>query len=270
MKQQPLSTTRFAVSRGAGLRPKVWILLILAVVIPMRRQLCRHPTLLGIVSHFLDREIIIPLSTPRGVARLVCNLSEDSELLVAEEILRAEHYIVAEEHDLLVDFGAFRGISTLFLADQTKAEQIVAVEPNRENFSVLTRRLKRFLPNSRCICAAVADTAGSASFVGGGVSGALAAGGTEVKLILPCDVCDLRSASNPVVKLDIEGAEEQVLPLLLEALPEHSVVFVETHCGEGPASVMLEPFMQRGYRIARLVDKNVAPTSPYMDWKLQK
>jgi FkbM family methyltransferase len=270
MKQQNVFATRFAVRRGSGLKAKAWIWVTLAGTIPLRRRLRRHPTLLRTISHLTNREILIAVSTPLGRARLIYNLSQDSELLVVEEILRSEHYIATKKHDLLVDFGAFRGISTLFLADQTKAEQIVAVEPNHKNFTILSQRLGRLLPQAKCICAAVAAEQGSALFAGDGVSGAVADCGEEVKTVRPCDVCDLLSASNPVVKVDIEGAEEHVLPLLLESLPEHSIVFVETHNGEDAGAVLLEPFRKRGYGVARSGMGKTAPDSPYVDWKVQR
>lgn len=271
MKQQLTLLKWFAVRRGSGFKAKAWIWLTLAGLIPLRRRLCRHPTLLKKISQFTDREIVIVISTPLGPARLICNLSQDSELLVVEEILCSEHYIVTKRHDLLVDFGAFRGISTIFLADQTKAEKIVAVEPNRENFTVLSQRLGRLLPRAECICAAAGAQKGSAFFSGSGVSGAFAGSGTEVKVVGPCDVCDLGGASNPVVKIDIEGAEEHVLPLLLESFPEHCVVFLETHNGEDAASLLLQPYRRKHFSVTRCTGARLPDAhSPYIDWKLER
>ena len=213
----------------------------------------------------------IRLAASGGPARVVFNPLSTAELTVVDELLFGELYTLGERFDTLVDCGAFRGISTIYLQDQAKAARVVAFEPQADNFRVLSRRLARHLPEACCINAAVGVESGEVFFEGDGVGGKVSLAGDSVKQVSLSDAPELASAGRLLLKMDIEGAEEQVLPKLLAALPQTCTILLETHFEEAKTAELVLPYETAGFR-ARVLRKRKDPDSSvwFMDWELER
>ncbi len=220
---------------------------------------------------FGKREWMVTVRTPRGPARLIFNPTETSELTVIDELLPGHVYIVSGPASLFLDCGAFRGISTIYLQDQVKAERVIAFEPQAENFAVLSRRLSEYLPEVTVLNAAVGEKSGEASFGGEGVGGGIGLKGSIVPLVRLRDELKSTHASSLLLKVDIEGAERDLLPDVLDALPERCAMFLETHFAEGQAESLLEPLQKAGFSCREVRrHQGLDPDIWFVDWELKR
>ena len=260
-----------AASRGCSPQDKLLIAFVLLVVIPGRGLLKRHPRILRFLSNVTNCDICVKTATPNGLARIIFNPSQDCELVVVRELLAHQLYLVKSDHDAVIDIGAFRGISTIYLADQVGTNCIIAIEPNSENFAILTRRLSTHLPIARAEKVALGARGGMSGFVGSGVSGRLSDAGSRIEVVTFSEIVPKNHLHSPLIKMDIEGAEEDVLPQLLPELPKHCALFVETHRGFDEAERLLKPYETAGFRISRCSDtKEHSSEEIYIDWMLER
>jgi len=216
-------------------------------------------------------DVVIRVRTPFGPARLVFNPLEVSELSVIDELLPGGMYLVRHAADMLVDCGSFRGISTIYLQDQVKAPQVLAYEPEPANFHILAHRLARHLPNAVYINAAVGSHSGQVGFEGCGVGGSISEKGAPVCMVCLREEKALRNCRSLLLKMDIEGAEMDVLPDLLHVLPQACTIFLETHCPQVAADKLLAPFREACFDVRKLrcrEEPDAAAT--YIDWELAR
>jgi FkbM family methyltransferase len=117
---------------------------------------------------------------------------------------------------VIVDCGANIGITSLFLAARYPAAKIMSVEPPPENFALLktnVAKIPRILPIRACVTgtpqSVVRFTADHAAW---GNHIATDADGVLVPAITIDELCRRNGIEKiDLLKLDIEGAEEQVL-----------------------------------------------------------
>jgi FkbM family methyltransferase len=218
-----------------------------------------------------ERDYIITVATPSGPARLIFNPLHTSELTVVDELLPGDIYIAASRADHLIDCGAFRGISTIYLQDQVKAARVVAFEPQQENFAILARRLSEYCPEAVCVNAAVGAENASVLFEGGGVGGSVGAAGRSVRMVCLRDELTGSGAEGLLLKMDIEGAEREVLPDLLPVLPHECSLFVETHFPPGPSEALVGLFREAGFAVKECRRREESNSDVlFIDWALQR
>jgi FkbM family methyltransferase len=261
-----------AASRGSSPRDKLLIALVLLVLTPSRGLLRKRPRALRLLSDATNRDVCLKTKTPRGPARVIFNPSQDCELIVVRELLVHQIYLVKSGHDAVIDIGAFRGISTIYLADQVASGCIIAIEPNSENFAILVRRLRKHIPDARVIEAAVGQKSGMGKFAGMGVSGRTSIHEGHCIEVLAFDEL-LRSApcDDPIIKIDIEGDEEALFPGIETRLPHRCLIFLETHAGITKAKALLEPLRVAGFAIERCgAGKSSHENDTYIDWELRR
>jgi len=252
------------IQKGLRLKDKVLLFLILQCFLPLREILKKHPNLFQKIFKIFNRDFCITIKTYKGPARVIVNITEQSEIIIFKEIVINENYEVKQSHSCLIDVGAFRGISTIFIADQIKTKNILAIEPQKENVKILRNRLKKYLPYAKVIEAALGKKTGYFNFSGHGVSGKLTKKGKRV-LVITCKNLSLSpKLKNPLIKMDIEGGEVDVLPSLLKYLPQKCVLFIETHCGFSQGLKLLKRYLAEGFQITKMNNKN----GPYIDWKI--
>ena len=248
-------------ARGARLCDKIKILL---------HVLARYRPGFWSLLHRLggEKDWCITVKTPSGPARLFFNPLHTSELTVVDELLSGDVYIVNSKASRFVDCGAFRGISTIYLQDQVKAARVTAYEPQAENFAVLARRLEKYLPGAVCVNAAVGPENGEAFFDGGGVGGSIGEVGNRVRVVRLRDELAGERSSTLLVKMDIEGAEREVLADILPLLPQKCSVFLETHFAEEQTRLVIRLLEAVGFhckclRVRRDRDSSVS----FIDWE---
>lgn len=253
-----------SMARGCTWRDK----LVIAVVVLFRSRLGFWRLLSKVLG---ERDYVIRVATPRGPARLVFNPLCTSELTVVDELLPGDLYIVGQPAEVFVDCGAFRGISTIYLQDQVMAEHAVAYEPQAENFLILSRRLAKYLPEAEGVHAAVGTEDGQVLFSGGGVGGSISESGVAVRMVRLREVQLIKSGESLLLKMDIEGAEREVLPDLLPTLPRECSLFLETHLPPGPSEGLVGLFREAGFVVKECRRRKESDSDVlYIDWVLRR
>jgi FkbM family methyltransferase len=219
----------------------------------------------------------VRVRTSRGPARLVFDPLVPDELSVVDELLYGGVYqFNGDAPNVLLDCRAFRGISTIYLQDQAGAATVEAYESHPDNFAVLQRRLAKHCPGSKAVHAAVGNSEGEVSFEGNGVGGrvqrdGLAASAERVRQIRLGEMPSLAAAKNLLLKLNVEGEEEQILPGLLRSLPSHCTVFLQTHGREKGAQDLVRPYRIAGFDVhMRRIRKDTDSHGhgSFIDWGL--
>lgn len=220
---------------------------------------------------FGRKDWCIHVETPSGCTRLMFEPNEVMELTVVDELLFDGLYQLEQPFDVVVDCGAFRGISTIFLQDQAKAGTVVAFEPNPENVRVLQRRLQSALPTAKLFAGAVGHEDGVARFGGHGVGGKVGEGGVEVPVYRLAELDVLREAKSLLLKMDVEGAEREILPDLRPFLPRHCTILLETHSTESAARELLCPYEQDGFAVKKLRGRKDEESDVFfIDWEIKR
>jgi FkbM family methyltransferase len=209
------------------------------------------------------------LRTPQEVARLVFDPQQTDELTVVDELLYEGLYRAPCNCDVFVDCGAFRGISTVYLQDQVRAAVTIAIEPQQQNFERLSRRLQVHLPASKAVNAALGVTSGEVFFAGEGVGGKISDEGISTRVVGPDDLPELGKARCLLLKMDVEGAEKDLLPALLPLLPRKCVILLETHYIEEQVRQMLQIYEDSGFSVVLLRKREDFEAGvDFIDWEL--
>jgi FkbM family methyltransferase len=136
----------------------------------------------------------------------------------------------------LIDLGAYTGLSALFFARALAVQEIVTIEPDPDNFRLLTENLQTSGLASRSTALhafagaerAFAEIQDSGNGAWGMRMGPLSGSGIQV---LPlAEIAGIAKTGAPVVlKCDIEGGERQLLPRIRDW--EHLIryIFLELH-----------------------------------------
>jgi FkbM family methyltransferase len=170
----------------------------------------------------------------------------------------------------VIDCGAHIGVFTLLARRRFPSAAVTAFEPNPDNVEWLRENLRRNgLSGVDVIAAAVSTTASRSAFLftpnqseggrlverGDRLAGAGAA--TEVTVIdLPAFVRQLAPASL-MLKLDIEGEEERLIPALLPTLPRSCAMFFETHRGAEGWDSVRGALVANGFSVRLLRQRDV-------------
>ncbi len=137
---------------------------------------------------------------------------------------------IRDDPKVIIDAGAHVGLASVYLAERYPNARIFAIEPNRGNFAMLQRNVARF-PHVHPIYAGLwwrmthlqiedehMDTWSYRVREGG-----------SIPTVTVADL--LMEAGQPIhlLKMDIEGAEREVLKHSASWMPEVRVLIIETH-----------------------------------------
>jgi FkbM family methyltransferase len=163
----------------------------------------------------------------------------------------------------VLDIGAAAGYYTLLAASLVgSGGSIVACEPFPGNRRFLQAHVRRNgLGNVRVLSCAVADRNGTANFGGGtgsGTSRLQADGAIEVSVRRLDDLAAEHDLAPHHVKIDVEGAELDVLRGGEQTFREHQpTIFLSTH-GPDVHRACCELLDAWGYRLQPIVGSSVA------------
>lgn len=202
------------------------------------------------------------------------NPSDSGHTCVIEEFfvppVACELSLVEFDPPVIIDCGAHIGLFTLLARRRFPSAAITAFEPNPDNLEWLRENLRvNRVSGVDVVAAAVSTSPGRAAFqftAGQSESGRLVEPGSEpagmnagidVTLVdLPAFVRTLAAASL-LLKLDIEGAEERLIPALVPALPRRCAIFFETHRGEAGWEVARGALVADGFSVRVLGERDV-------------
>ncbi|HUP39047.1 MAG TPA: FkbM family methyltransferase [Vicinamibacterales bacterium] len=156
--------------------------------------------------------------------------NEDDVMDVLAARMRAE--------DVVFDIGAYHGVWAVLLARH--AREVVAFEPNPDTFAVLLETIA--VNRARNISAspiAIGGESGTTDFWGTGSGASLRPGQhrsprNRVRVETLDSFVDQGAPHPDVIKIDVEGAEHQVLAGAGRSLPRARLVCIEVHFGELP------------------------------------
>lgn len=138
--------------------------------------------------------------------------------------------------DIVYDIGAHMGYFTLIAAKQVGTEGcVIAFEPHPTNLRILRKHLRlNNITNVMVIEAAVAETSGKANFAfgtGTGTGHLAPDGQLEVRTVCLDELVQQGTIPPPqVIKVDVEGAELQVIKGALQTIAAHRpIIFLEAH-----------------------------------------
>jgi FkbM family methyltransferase len=174
-----------------------------------------------------------------GIPIFVRTMTHD--LVIAAEFLSKRPWedLTVEPASAIIDAGANIGASTVYLAHLFPDSKIIAIEPERENFSLLEKNTKHH-KNVKCIRAAlwnermtmdlVDRTGGTIGFTIAQSKESNSETGQTVECLSIEELCSrFKIRSIGFLKLDIEGAEKNVLENSEQWIGRVEVIAAELH-----------------------------------------
>ena len=159
----------------------------------------------------------------------------------------------------MIDCGANIGVFTLLAAATFPGAKVIAFEPDPANLAWLGKQVSaNELSQVEVIDAAVSDTDGETRFAAGlGVgsalrpTGAMNASFITVKVVRLSIWLQRLQSERLALKIDVEGAEEQVLPDIVNTLPGDTVIFFETHRGNNSWDALARTLTNAGFGVTQ-------------------
>ncbi|HEY1793411.1 MAG TPA: FkbM family methyltransferase [Opitutaceae bacterium] len=177
---------------------------------------------------------------------------------------------------LVADCGAYCGYFSTMAAGRFLGARIVCFEANPVQVAVVRKQLDLLEGRVELMAAAAYVRAGTITFAGSGTGGGVVDGGAaQGSVEVPCvDLAAWLSGAAPeslVLKMDVEGAEDVLLPRVLPALPRRCVLFLETHHPDGACEALLAPYRAAGFSV-REVRRRAATghNFDYAEWVLAR
>jgi len=198
--------------------------------------------------HWLNRsdEDLIPLRIwqDKHILHLAMRRGNEADYLIGGEFIRGSYDPPPFEPDMIVDGGANIGTFTIHAHQKFPSASLHCYEPDPENFKLLNYNLKLNQISAHLYQAGIWSTSTTLYYH------ALAShlGYLDNKppgLPIPCTLPEL--TENSWLKLDIEGAEYNVLPVLLERGPLPKWITLEIHFFDKKGKEILELLVNYGY-----------------------
>lgn len=211
-----------------------------------------HYSAMGVLnaSHYIAQRIFkhkgFITARVNGLAApvLLRNIPADTQIF-AQIFVRCELNIpLPIEPCVIVDAGANIGLATLYLKSKYPLATIISIEPESSNFELLRRNTQAY-QDIHCLNSAiwgerrrltVVDTGnGEASFVTEEVASAGHAVNTIDAITISDVINDFHLERLDLIKIDIEGSEQQVFQADYEPwLSRTAAVVIEIHRSAGP------------------------------------
>ncbi len=262
----------FALRHGARVRFEKEIIAVRKKGREIHISNAKFPYVQDMISHFdsyygtvePDSRGVVDYSSPKvhrlrksGISFHLPSIAEEAEVI--DDYFR---WYRPQAGDLVFDLGAHAGVSTYFLSQAVgPSGRVFAFEPDPQVWESLTRNIADLgMENVRAVQAAVAGQGGKLPFQAEGSLGSAlvsvasrAGGGTiAVDAITFSDACQMAGGPPRFVKMDIEGAELEVIGEAQSYLRDKRIDFaVDTNhtVAGGLTNARLENlFRQIGYR----------------------
>lgn len=221
--------------------------------------------------------VITPrLSATRG-EKVRVQFNSQGQIDVFDEIFLAGIYdfgAVTFEPALVVDCGAYCGYFSALAAGVFPRSQIVSFEANPANLPMLEAQLDLLTVKVELHPEAVFIRDGTVGFKGSGIGGGVISPDDpdSLKRVSCIDFpqwLSRRAPSSLLWKLDVEGAELDILPAVLHCLPPRTVCFLETHHPDEVCGDLLAPYYDAGFTVKEIRRRPAESGAfSYVEWLL--
>ena len=185
-----------------------------------------------------------------------------SHRLIFDEVFIKRNYDlrrVSFQPDVIIDCGAHIGLFTTLASITFPFARCLAFEPNPQNVHLFRRQISSNKLEVEFFPAAVSDKAGQATLnFSCSCDGRLGASdrndirGVKVETVNLIELVRDLGSHALLLKMDIEGEEESLLPAVLPYLPQRCGIFFETHFGEASWRRHADRLAQGGFAVSRL------------------
>jgi FkbM family methyltransferase len=254
----------------AGDRRELWILGLLRNRVPGSGLAARMA--IG------GRRIITPRLVQTRGQRVRVEMGESGQIDVFDELFIAGIYdlgSVGFAPSLVVDCGAYCGYFSAMAAGVFPGAQIVCFEANPSNLPMLEAQLALLDVKVELRAAAVHTRDGKVTFSGSGTGGAIGSpGGGDSREVACVDFPRWLAGCAPaslVLKMDVEGAELELLPAILNSLPRQTAFFLETHHPDRACEALLAPYRNGGFAVLEVRRRKAEGKGySYIEWMLNR
>lgn len=190
-----------------------------------------------------------------------------------QEVLVDEIYKVnLASNARIIDCGANIGLSVLYFKSICPSAHITAFEPDRHNFELLTKNcIVNNLKQVDLVEAAVWKENTQLKFIAqGGMDSKISEGAEEGILVKAYSLIDYLQDPVDFLKLDIEGAEFEVLKNIEEYMDKIATLFIEYHGSFSQTNeliAILDMVQKAGFYVYIKEACNVYPTPFYINSK---
>ncbi len=183
-----------------------------------------------------SRGRLVDVPVPGSARQLQVRLGT-SDINVFVHIFRWGEYAweFAESPRVIVDAGAYTGLSTAFFALRYPAAKIVAIEPDEANFQLLLRNTAAFA-NVQAVRAALWVEGGSVALADPGcgpwglrLAGQAGAGTTVPAITMDEVLRDYQLDTIDLLKVDIEGSEKELFAMADSWIGRVDAICLELH-----------------------------------------
>lgn len=172
---------------------------------------------------------------PEGIAHPVVLRAGTSDTNAYHEVLVMKQYQchLAAAPKVIVDAGAHVGLASVYFANLYPNAKILAIEPEASNFALLTKNVSAY-PNVRAINAAVWSSDGFVLLEdpGNGSWGfrvGRTIGSAVPALSLSTLLANEKVARVDILKMDVEGAEQEIFAEHADWLATTDLLMIELH-----------------------------------------
>ena len=247
------------VSLGRGLLDKC-VLAIFGLIAP-ERDLSRYKWW-RLVASVIPRLWLKPEAL-NGL-RVLINPTDWSQTVIFEEVFLRSGYDLTKvtfTPSLILDCGAHIGIFSLLARSTYPDARIAVYEPNPENVEMIRRQMAGNNVDIELVDSAVSTETRTLLFAShNSHSGTLLRNGPQpgaytVRAINFPDAFKQMQANSLLLKMDIEGEETNILPILIPLLPRQSALFFETHGGEAGWEYIKELLVSHSFCVEQINDR---------------
>jgi FkbM family methyltransferase len=209
---------------------------------------------------------------PQSLGGLTVTLdpTDSSQVIIFDEVFLDHIYDFSQipfEPTHIMDCGGHIGLFTLTALHRFPQSAATVFEPNPDNLPYLKRQISRNELAAELVTSAVSTRDGKIEFaIGSSCSGKMLMDSTAIDNVISVPTVDLKKLldhSKPqrlLLKMDIEGAEMEVLPHILPSLPATTALFFETHGGDPDWNSIQSLLAQYGFTVKRTSERG-----PYSD-----
>ncbi len=210
----------------------------------------------------------------------VCHLDTRAFADTKKEIFDEKEYKfkseVVSEEPFIIDCGSNIGLSILYFKSEYPKSRVLGFEPVPETFTVLRENMKcNGLEGVEIKQAALTGSNGRISVFGSGLGASISRSwgvqeAEESRIVESVQLSNYIGGPVDYLKLDVEGAEEHVIPEIQDKLPLVKEIYIEYHETRGRSFLeKILTILNNCYRSVEVQEKDLEPYLPLsrLEWK---